>query len=75
MKSSCCFANESTLERFLRVLLGLGLLALASETNWGYFGFIPLATGATGICPLYSLIGLNRCKKDSGNEDSGVTAN
>jgi len=72
---SYCFANESTLERFLRVLLGLGLLALASETNLGYFGFIPLVTGATGVCPLYRIIGLNKCKRNSCNNNDIAPAN
>lgn len=56
--------NEHPLERVLRVLLGLGLLALAfvgPKTHWGYLGLVPLATGLLGSCPLYTLFGLNTC--------------
>jgi hypothetical protein len=50
--------NEGSLDRALRVLLGLGLLAVAfvgPKTPLGYLGLIPLATGLIGSCPLYSL--------------------
>lgn len=50
--------NEGTLDRALRVLLGIGLLAIAfvgPKTPLGYLGLIPLATGLIGSCPLYSL--------------------
>lgn len=57
-------ANEHTVERVLRVLLGLGILSLAfvgPKTPWGYLGLIPLATGLLGSCPLYTLLGLSTC--------------
>jgi hypothetical protein len=50
--------NEGTTDRVLRVVLGIGLLAAAlvgPKTPLGYLGFIPLATGLIGSCPLYSL--------------------
>jgi hypothetical protein len=59
------FINESTWDRALRVLLGLVLLYL----GWsGYaagglglalkiIGFIPLATGLVGFCPIYGILG------------------
>ncbi len=28
---------------------------------WGYIGIVPLVTGALGICPLYTLLGINTC--------------
>ena len=28
---------------------------------WGYLGVVPLLTGAIGMCPLYSILGINTC--------------
>jgi hypothetical protein len=28
---------------------------------WGLIGIVPLATGLIGICPLYSILGINTC--------------
>lgn len=56
--------NEGGLDRILRVVAGLALLALAfvgPKTPWGYVGLVPLLTGAIGFCPLYALIGINTC--------------
>jgi hypothetical protein len=53
--------NENTIDRAVRVVLGLGLLSLTvvgPHTLWGLLGLIPLITGAVGFCPLYRLIGL-----------------
>lgn len=57
--------NEATLDRALRVALGLALLALVfvgPHTPWGLLGLIPLATGVSGFCPLYRLVGIDTCK-------------
>lgn len=56
--------NEHKVERGLRVLVGLGLLAIAlvgPRTPWGFLGIIPLATGLIGSCPLYTLMGISTC--------------
>lgn len=56
--------NEGVLDRSLRVILGLVLIGLAATGTvglWGYIGVIPLVTGAVGMCPLYSLLGINSC--------------
>ena len=56
--------NEHTIDRTLRVLLGIGLLGVAAAgiTPLGYLGLIPLATGLLGSCPLYSVLGLSTCR-------------
>jgi hypothetical protein len=57
--------NEHTIDRALRVLLGLGLLAIAfvgPKTPLGYLGIVPLVTGLVGTCPLYSALGLSTCR-------------
>jgi hypothetical protein len=28
---------------------------------WGYIGVVPLLTGAIGMCPVYTLLGINTC--------------
>jgi hypothetical protein len=56
--------NEGTFDRSMRVVAGLILIALAATNTvgmWGYIGIVPLLTGAFGLCPLYSLLGINTC--------------
>ena len=58
--------NEGSLDRGLRVLLGIALLALTvvgPRTAWGYVGIIPLLTGLIGFCPMYHLLGLSTCSR------------
>lgn len=57
--------NEGKLDRVLRVVVGLVLIALVfvgPQTPWGWIGIVPLLTGIFGYCPAYSLIGVNTCK-------------
>jgi len=64
MLSRLLAVNEHPVERVLRVVLGLGLLAIAfvgPKTPWGWIGLVPLATGLIGSCPLYSLFGFSTC--------------
>ncbi|MCB0391457.1 MAG: DUF2892 domain-containing protein [Bdellovibrionales bacterium] len=56
--------NAGKIDRVLRVILGLAVLASAfigPQTVWGYVGIIPLVTGLIGFCPLYKVIGINTC--------------
>ncbi len=56
--------NEGTIDRALRVILGLVLLSLVfigPQTPWGWVGIVPLLTGLVGMCPLYSVLGINTC--------------
>lgn len=60
--------NEGTLDRALRVALGLALLSITvvgPQTLWGLVGIVPLATGLLGSCPLYTLFGLSTCPVDA----------
>lgn len=57
--------NESPIDRTLRIVIGLALLALVfvgPKTVWGWVGVIPLATGIVGVCPLYRLAGIDTCR-------------
>ena len=56
--------NIGRIDRTLRVVLGLTLIALAATGTvgwWGYLGVVPLATAAMGWCPPYSLFGWSTC--------------
>ncbi|HMT48475.1 MAG: hypothetical protein RL702_752 [Pseudomonadota bacterium] len=57
--------NEGTVDRVARVALGVVLIVLALRgmyTPWTWIGVVPLLTGLVGMCPLYSLLGINTCK-------------
>ena len=63
-------ANVGGIDRILRILVGLGLVAWAGAFGgpvWAWVGLVPLATGAVGFCPVYPLLGMNTCpmKKDA----------
>ncbi len=59
------FANEASWDRIGRIVLGAVLLTLgwsgAVGGGFGTFlqiiGFVPLATGLVGWCPLYAVFG------------------
>jgi hypothetical protein len=56
--------NEGSLDRLLRIILGLGLLALVfvgPQTPLGWIGVVPLLTGLVGFCPAYRIFGINTC--------------
>jgi hypothetical protein len=64
--------NEHPIERALRVLVGLGLLSIVfigPKTPWGYLGLLPIVTGLSGMCPLYSVFGFSTCKISSQKSD------
>lgn len=61
--------NEHAVERVLRVLVGLGVVSLVfvgPKTAWGYLGLLPVVTGLSGICPLYSIFGISTCRTTLG---------
>ncbi len=58
--------NIGTVDRVIRVLLGLAILAsyfvLEGNLRWlAVIGVIPIGTALVGFCPLYWLIGTNTC--------------
>lgn len=56
--------NEGVLDRVIRIILGIVLIALAVTGRWapwGWVGVIPLLTGIVGFCGLYQLIGIKTC--------------
>ena len=60
--------NEGTIDRAIRVIVGLVLLSLVfvgPKTYWGLVGLVPLLTGSLGSCPLYSIFGFSTCPMKS----------
>jgi hypothetical protein len=54
--------NAGTLDRTIRVVLGLALVSLVfvgPRSLWGLVGLVPIATGAIGFCPLYRVLGID----------------
>lgn len=57
-------ANIGSVDRVLRVVMGLVLVGLAATGTvgwWGWIGAVPLLTGRFGTCPVYSMLGINTC--------------
>ena len=58
--------TEHPIERVMRVLIGIGLIStvfIGPKTPWGWIGILPLLTGFTGLCPLYTVLGISTCGK------------
>ena len=56
--------NVGTVDRILRIVVGLALIAIVfvgPQTPWGWIGVIPLVSGLARICPAYRLLGMNTC--------------
>jgi hypothetical protein len=57
--------NIGNVDRTLRIIVGLALLALAATGTigpGGWIGLVPLATALAGWCPAYTLLGIRTCK-------------
>lgn len=56
--------NVGSIDRIVRVVLGLVLIGLTLAGTigpWGWIGVVPLLTAALGTCPLYTLLGMSTC--------------
>lgn len=56
--------NVGGIDRTLRIVAGLVLIALAATGTvgwWGWIGVVPLVTGLAGWCPAYTLLGISSC--------------
>lgn len=56
--------NVGGIDRILRIVLGLALVALTLTGTigaWGWVGVVPMLTGALGICPIYTMLGCSSC--------------
>ena len=56
--------NVGGVDRILRIVVGIALIAAAATGAigvWGYIGVVALATGLMGWCPPYAILGFNTC--------------
>ena len=57
--------NEGSLDRMVRVVVGIALIVLALTHHigaWGWIGVVPLATALIGWCPAYLPFGFKTCR-------------
>ena len=60
-------SNVGTIDRIVRIVVGLLLIAYAipigfSSTGWnwvGWIGVVPILTAILGYCPAYTIVGLS----------------
>lgn len=58
--------NIGNIDRGLRIVIGLALIALAVMNVigwWGWIGLVPLLTGLFRFCPAYRLLGISTCQR------------
>ena len=56
--------NVGTVDRVLRISVGLGLISASLSGYiglWGWVGVVPLATGIFRFCPAYLPLGFSTC--------------
>ena len=62
--------NVGSWDRFIRMLIGIGLLAITvigPKTALGFIGFLPFLSAVVGWCPVYLIFGIStRERKDPG---------
>ena len=54
--------NVGSVDRGIRIVGGVALIALAATGTvgvWGWLGVVALATGLVGWCPPYAVVGLS----------------
>jgi membrane protein implicated in regulation of membrane protease activity len=57
-------SNVGGIDRILRIVAGIVLIALTLMGvigMWGWIGIVALATGLFRTCPIYSLLGFSTC--------------
>jgi len=66
MEGSSMTSNVGGIDRILRIVAGIVLIALVfvgPQTPWGWIGIVPLATGLLGWCPAYVPFGISSCPR------------
>ena len=55
--------NIGKIDKTIRIVLGIAIIMFGANNNsvWGVIGIIPIITAQIGLCPLYSIIGINTC--------------
>ena len=63
--------NEGSTDRIIRVIAGLVIIIVLAvflpgdEKWWTLVGLVPLITGLTGYCALYTVLGIKTCPMNS----------
>ncbi len=63
--------NVGTIDRAVRIVVGLALVAAAATGTigmWGWIGLVPIATGTFRFCPAYLPFGLSTCSMKARSE-------
>lgn len=58
--------NLGSIDKAIRIIGGAVLMILAATGNigwWGWLGVVPFVTGLISNCPIYTLLGINTCRK------------
>lgn len=61
--------NIGSVDRAVRIVVGLALIAAyfiypTATYRWAFLlGIVPLLTGLMGSCALYTLLGINTCRR------------
>lgn len=61
--------NVGVIDRAIRIIIGVALIAgfflnPDGQYRWLYLlGIVPLLTGVFGTCALYSILGVNTCRR------------
>ncbi|MFN8152968.1 MAG: DUF2892 domain-containing protein [Bacteroidia bacterium] len=60
-------SNIGMSDRVVRMFLGVSIAMMLVFQNsiWALLGLIPFVTGIIGVCPLYSLMGINTNKSNT----------
>lgn len=61
-------ANVGSIDKIIRLVLALALFSLffilPGDQKWfGLIGVVPLLTGLVNWCPLYSIFGIDTCRR------------
>lgn len=62
--------NLGNVDRVIRIIVGLVLLALTvvgPRTMWGWIGLVPIVTALFGYCPLYKVLGISTVERAAGH--------
>ena len=59
--------NVGSADKIIRLILAVAFFSLfflleGNARYWALVGFIPLITGLVGVCPIWSVFGINTCK-------------
>ena len=59
--------NVGNTDKVIRLFLAIviGAVGFYVKSWWGFVAIVPLVTGLTSICPLYTILGLNTISSKS----------